>query len=93
MQALNAIEPDKFESQEKFFKVVFDSINKNKNNTLNAAELMEFFDLIGAPMEKKEVDGLIKEIDIKGTSSVTFLEVFRWLKFGSKHDAEKAKKK
>jgi Ca2+-binding EF-hand superfamily protein len=91
MQALNAIDPNKFESQEKFFKLVFDSIDKDKNNTLNSKELLQFFELIGASVKPEEVDKWISEIDIKGTKSVTFLEVFRWLKLGAKRAEERRK--
>jgi Ca2+-binding EF-hand superfamily protein len=91
MQALDAIDPNKFESQEKFFKMVFDAIDKDKNGTLSCKELQQFFDLIGAGVTQKEVNQLIKEIDVKGTNSVTFLEIFRWLKLDAKHATEKRK--
>lgn len=63
-----------------FYRLVFDSLDTNKNGTLNQAEIEKFFELIGNPRSPAEVAEWIKQVDVKGTNNITFLEICRWLK-------------
>lgn len=63
-----------------FFKLVFEAIDSDRSGVFTAAELMEFCDVIDQPCTQEEADAAIAAMDLTSSKSVTFLEVWRWLK-------------
>jgi len=67
-----------FQGPENSFKVLFDSVDSDKNGNLNREEMNTFFVMIGR--SHLEVNKLFRSLDSNGDGRISFSEFNQWLK-------------
>lgn len=63
----------------KFFKKVFDALDKKRSGSIGVTEMAEFSNLCGMPMTIEEAEKAINEIDADGNGTIEFEELCKAL--------------
>ena len=56
------------------YKEAFDMFDKNKKGTISAADITKIMKNFGYPISRKEVEGMVAEMDTSGNGELDFEE-------------------